>query len=222
MKPTEQEDRTIQPSPLRGWLRIPIAVAVVLALLIPLLPAPAHAAEKFKGYPERAASDCAASAEKAGFAIGAQPVEDLKEQQEYFHTKLAPKGFVPVFVVMRNESADDSFLFDKTRVTYGSVDSTVATPLVRSKTGEGVAIASLAAGSMVGAIVAMKLISNASQVQQNILKNEVQSKTLSPTATTHGFLYVPVPKGVARQKIRLRVPVTRAGTDETFVLDLVI
>ena len=67
----------------------------------------------------------------------------------------------------------------------------------------------------------MKLISNASWVQENILKKELQSKTLSVGTSTHGFLYVPVPTNTPRQKITLRVPVTRTSTDETFVLELV-
>jgi hypothetical protein len=44
VKSTEHKDLTIRPSLLRGWLRIPIAQILVLALFISLLPAPAHAA----------------------------------------------------------------------------------------------------------------------------------------------------------------------------------
>ena len=178
-------------------------------------------AATFKEYPTRPAIDCAVSAERAGFVIGVQPVEDLKEQETYFHTKLSSKGFIPIFIVLQNASSGDSFLFDKARVTYGPSNSSVSTPEARSKAGEGVAVGSLAAVSLAGAIDAVKLMANASQVQQNILKSEVQSKTLSPGGSEHGFLYVPAPKKGPREKIHLRVPITRAGTDETFVLDLV-
>jgi len=198
-----------------------IFARVVTLSLIPL----SCLADMSPDYPTRQARDCTVSVEKAGFAIGVQPVEDLKEQETYFHTKLAPKGFVPVFIVMQNGSSADSFLFDKTKITYGPAESTVSTPETRSKTGKGIAIASVATLSGVvtpaGMLVAMKLFSNASHVQQNILKKELQSKTLSPGGSAHGFLYVPVLKNVPREKIHLRVPIARAGTDEPLVLDLV-
>jgi hypothetical protein len=74
--------------------------------------------------------------------------------------------------------------------------------------------------SVSGAFVAMKLISDASWVQENILKKELQSKTLSAGTSAHGFVYVPVPKNTPREKIILRIPVTRTGTDESIVLEL--
>ena len=45
--------------------------------------------------------------------------------------------------------------------------------------------------SLGGALLAMKLISDASWVQENIVKKELQSKTLSPGTSAHGFVYVP-------------------------------
>jgi len=198
-----------------GLVRI-VGTFVALSLVQPV-----YAGEKFPDYPVRKAGEYAVTAEKAGLTIGVQPVEDLREQKTYFHTELTPKGFIPVFIVMQNGSNADSFLFDKTRVTYGAADSSVSTPEARSKAGEGIAIASLATVSLVGGFVAVKLISNASWVQENILKKELQSKTLSAGTSAHGFLYVSVPKNAPRQKIHLQVPVTRTGTDETLVLDLV-
>ena len=87
-----------------------------------------------------------------------------------------------------------------------------------SKAGESLAVAAV---PFVGLFAALKIISNVSQVQQNLLKKEVQSTTLSPGTSAHGFLYIPVPKDAPREKIHLRVPITRTGADEAFVLDLV-
>jgi hypothetical protein len=181
---------------------------------------PVYPADSFPEYPVRPAGDYAIKTENAGLTIGVQPMEDLKEQKLYFHTEFAPKGFVPVFVVIQNGSSGDSFLFDKSGITYGPTESSASTPDAHSKAGDRLAIASLAMLSLGGAFVAMKMISNASWVQENIVKKELQSKTLSAGTSTHGFLYVPTPKNTPRQKINLRIPVTRAGTDETIVLDL--
>jgi hypothetical protein len=185
-----------------------VAAIVVLSVLPPV-----YAADKFPDYPVRQAGDYAVSTQKNGLTIGVQPVEDLKDQKTFFHTELTPKGFIPVFIVMQNGSSGDSFLFDKTKVTYGPGVSIASSPNPDSKAGEGIAI--------VSPLVGFKMMANASHVQQNILEKGVQSKTLSPGASVRGFLYVPVPKDAPRQKIHLQVPVSRAGTGETFVMDLV-
>lgn len=196
-------------------------VRIACTLVALFLVQPVYASDKFPDYPIRPAGDYGITAEKAGLTIGVQPVEDLKEQKTYFHTELTPKGFVPVFVVIQNGSSGDSFLFDKTGITYGESESDGSAPDAHSKAGQATAVASLAALSFVGAVVAAKLMANATEVQQDILKKEVQSKTLSPGGSVHGFLYVPVQKKGPREKIRLRVPISRADTDETFVLDVV-
>jgi hypothetical protein len=123
---------------------------------------------------------------------------------------------------LQNGSSGDSFLFDKTAVTYGPADSNLSTPpKAGEKAAQVVEIGSMAAISMAGYVASAFLVAHASQVRQNILKKEVQSKTLSPGVSASGFLYVPVPKNAPRQRIRLRVPITMAGTDEPLVLDFV-
>jgi hypothetical protein len=175
------------------------------------------AASEFPDYPVYKAREYDISTETAGVTIGIQPLEDISEQQNYFHTGLAPKGFIPVFVVIHNGSHEDSFLFDKTKIRCGADDLSVATPKEGSKAGKALAASAV---PFVGIFASMQIISNVSQIQQNLLKKEVQSTTLSPGYSVHGFLYVPVPKQAVRQKIHLRVPITRAGTDDTFNLDL--
>src|SRR5207248_11518682 len=98
-----------------------------------------------------------------------------KDQKTYFKTEFAPKGFLPVLIVIENQTTDASFLLRKDGIALGASGASgsgLSTPEVRSKKGETVGVASLAAVSLAGAIVAIKMISNATQVQQNILKKE--------------------------------------------------
>jgi hypothetical protein len=175
---------------------------------------PVYAAHKFPDYPVRPAGEYTVKTERAGLIVGVEPVEDLKDQKSYFNSELTPKGFIPVFIVIQNGSSGDSFLFEKTNVGYAGVSSN--TPNGGSKAGETMAMVGL------GGLIAMKLIANATEVQQNMLKKEVQSATLSPGTSVHGFLYIPVPKKGPREKIHLQVPITKAGTSETFVLNLIL
>lgn len=192
------------------FTRTTVAIAVAMVYIFPQ---PAGAAQKFPDYPVRSAGDYAIKIERAGLVIGVEPVEDLKDQKSYFSAETTPKGFIPVFIVIQNGSSGESFLFERSNVGYAGVSSN-STPNAKSKVGEGMAMAGLTG------IVAMKLITNATQIQQNILKKEVQSKTLSPGTSVHGFLYIPVPKKGPREKIHLQVPISTAGTSETFVLNL--
>jgi hypothetical protein len=178
---------------------------------------------KFADFPVHAVASYAIKAEEAGLAIGLQPVEDLKDQKTYFDMELTPKGFIPVFIVIENQSKEESFLFDKSTVTYGPADSGTATPQVPSKLRDNGALATVASLAPGTEFIVMAKINHASHIQGNILKRELQSRTLSPAASTHGFLYIPAPKHGPREKIRIRVPFTRTGTQESvpLVLDLV-
>ena len=181
------------------------------------------AADKYADYPVHPAASYTINAENSGLTIGLESVEDLKDQKTYFDTELTPKGFMPVFIVLENKSKDDSFIFDKSAVAYGPADSGAATPNLHSKMRDNTALGGLAALSIPTAFIAAAKINHASHIQANILKKELQSTTLSPAGSAHGFLYVPVPKSGPREKIRLRIPVTRTGSQgsEMLVLDLI-
>jgi hypothetical protein len=170
-------------------MRCAISYAVVMAAAVQVL----HAAHRFPDYPLRPAGEYAVKAEKNGVVIGAEAVEDLKDQETYFNTKLGAKGFLPVFIVVNNNSSTESFILEKQNVGFGGVSDSRAAN----------------AGTSFG-----------SEVQQNILKKTLQSATLSPGASVHGFLYIPIPKNGPRDKIHIQVPITKAGTHEMFVLNL--
>ena len=195
----------------------PIRIACTIIALLSTIAA-ANAATPFPVYPVRPAHDYAISAEAAPLTVGVAPVEDPLEQKNYFRADLAHMGFVPVFVVIQNASSADSYMFDKMKVTFGPADSSVTTPKTGSKGGEALALSAI---PFVGLFPALKVVRNATEVQQNVLLQELQSTTLSPGASAHGFLYIPVPKNATRQKIHLHIPIGKSGSAESLALDLV-
>ena len=56
----------------------------------------------------------------------------------------------------------------------------------------------------------------------NLLKKELQSKTLSPGATAHGFLYVRVPEKLAEREIHLQISIGRLNAEEPIRFNLMI
>ena len=61
-----------------------------------------------------------------------------------------------------------------------------------------------------GGLVDLTLVTDVKQVQENLMKKEVRSKTLSPGSSVYGFVYVPVPTDAPRKKMHLQVPLTNA------------
>lgn len=189
-----------------------------ILLVLSLVPV-AYAGPKFADYPQRKASECVIKADKLGLVVGIQPVEDQTDQKIYFNSDLNKKGFVPVYIVIENQSGTDSFLFDKGSVKVGAGTSTNSGPNANSKAVETLQVASALAVSPVGMIIGLKLAKDEALVQTNLLKKEVQSKTLSPASSTSGFLYLPVSKAGPRQPIHLVISITRSGDDQPFSLD---
>ena len=179
--------------------------------------APAHSAEKFPDYPVQQPSDYHISARQEEVSIGLQPVESVQDQQTYFHTSLSPSGFLPVMVVVHNQSKSDSLLLDTEGISYGTGDPGKTAPKDNS-VGQKVAISSAYVIPYIGPFIAMGLAKDASEVKQNMVHRQLRSGTLSPGDTVHGFLYIPIPKKGPRPMIHVQFTVAWAGSDRTSVL----
>jgi hypothetical protein len=200
---------------VRGVVSAGLSSILVVLSLVPA----AYAGPKFADYPQRKASECAIKADKLGLVVGIQPVEDQNDQKNYFNSDLTKKGFIPVYIVIEDQSSADSFLFNKGGVKIGVGTATGSGPNANSKSVETLQVVSALAISPVGIIIGAKLAKDEALVQTNLLKKEVQSKTLSPASSTSGFLYLPVPNTGPRQPIHLMISITRSGDDEPFSLD---
>ena len=165
-------------------------------------------ANQLLDYPVRLPREYSVSAESGGVVIGVQPIRDPAEQKTYLRMTL--KDLVPVFVVIQNESKSDTFIFDKTRIKSGQAEADLTSPDITNSEGRHLA----------GALISPLFITHDYKNQQNLLKREIQSTTLSPGASTHGFLYLPEEKDARGQKMRLRVVLVKAGSGETSFVDL--
>lgn len=196
-----------------------------LALIFSLIPNSVSAA-KFPDYPVRPASEYSIKAERSSLTIGIQPLEDPAAQKTYFHTKLTPKGFLPVLVVIQNAAnAQDSFIFDTSKASLTSAETATASatgsPQASYKAATVTAVVSGVALSFVGLMISAGIAAQTSEINDDLLLRELRSTTLSPGASAHGFLYIPIPKDGDRDKIHLKLPMLKSGTDETVDLDVV-
>src|SRR5271165_2877704 len=182
-----------------------LAVICTLAVLVQL----GYASHHFPDYPVRPAGEYSNKEATAGLIVAVEPVEDPEQQKTYFNAHLSTKGILPVFIVIQNTSATDSYLFDRSAVGLGDTGG----PTGKS----GRKTASLRTS---GGLVDLALINDVTDVRDNMVKKEVRSKTLSPGSSVYGFFYVPVPTDVPRGKIHLQVPLTNAQSSEIEVVNL--
>ncbi len=213
-KPSEQRGASVR-GIVRGLVSSVFPGMLIVLFLSPL----AYAGPRFADYPQRRANECAIKADKLGLVVGIQPVEDPNDQKSYFDSDLTRKGFIPVYIVIENQSSSGSFLFDKADVKMGVGTPPGSGPDVNSKGVQTLQVVSALAISPVGMIIGLKLAKDEALIQTNLLKREIQSKTQTPATSTSGFLYLPVPKTGPRQPIHLAILVTRSGDDEPFSLD---
>lgn len=190
-------------------------ITVMAALVLLWTASPISAGTKFETYPDKKASECTANVLKDGLAVGAQAMDEPRDQKMYFGTNMTEKGYLPVYVVVENNAGADSYLFDKSNVALAGA-SADAVKDARSKKGETFAMFGI------GGIFAMRAITKGTEVQENLLKKEIQSKTLSPGVSVKGFLYVPIPKEGARGGISLQIPLVNTRTSEVRVINVTI
>ena len=63
----------------------------------------------------------------------------------------------------------------------------------------------------------LKMIASASEVKQNVLRNELRTQTISPGKSGSGFLYLP--PAVAGGRITLRIPISMSDQSEPLHFD---
>jgi hypothetical protein len=184
--------------------RTVIRTLVVLSLFLP-----AYASHNFPDYPVHPADEYANKVVKPGLTVAVEPVEDPEQQKTYFNSHLNSSGILPVFIVIQNTSATDSYLFDRSAVGLGGAGA---------PTGKGGRkTASLLTS---GGLVDVALINDVTHERDNLLKKEVRSKTLSPGSSVYGFVYVPVPTDAPRGKLQLQVPLTNTQSGEIELVNL--
>ena len=178
-------------------------------LAILFLVQPGRASHHFPDYPVRPAGEYANKVAKGGLVVAVEPVDDPEQQKTYFNSHLNSSGILPVFIVIQNTSATDSYLFDRSAVGLGDEGG----PTGKS----GRKTASLLTS---GGLVDLALINDVSDVRDNMVKKQVRSRTLSPGSSVSGFLYVPVPSDAPRGKIHLQVPLTNTQSSEVEIVNL--
>jgi hypothetical protein len=184
----------------------------------------ASLAASFPPFPVASARTYPIAIEKSALVVAAVPVEDRKDQQTYFGIDLRSKGFIPVFLVVENQRSDESFLLNKESIAYspaGGSQSTLPNPGHPSKADKALTVAG--AVPTIYSVMATIAASKGKELRQHLLSIELQSATISPAASIHGFIFLPARRAYSsRGTIKLTIPLTRPRANEVLTIDLAI
>jgi hypothetical protein len=167
-------------------------------------------------YPVRPIGEYTHTESKSGLRVAVNPL-GIYDQKKYFGREMSSDGFLPVLVILRNDSESDSFALRKQDVIYGAPFD--GKPRVTQKKA-----LLLAAVPVAGPVAELHLRARElERLESNmsIFKNELQSMTLQPGRESSGFLYISVPKivpakGSAQvQNAVFDLKLLRLGSDET-------
>lgn len=138
--------------------------------------------------------------ERAGVVVAVQPVTDRAELKQWFRSDIASKGVLPVLVIAENRSSGQSFILGKEKVFLaddGEDDPQTRQrgPVKSATAGEVTMTAGVMLLSLPGTIAGLKMASDATVIEHNLVDKELFSRTIDPGKEAHGFAYFQFPKG---------------------------
>lgn len=145
-----------------------------------------------KPYPAIPPSDFENSETVQGIWVAAKPLLNEEELEDYFGVNLLKKGILPIYLTIRNDNTQDSFIFQaesvriKTQQNSGMYDNPEKD---MQEAGKGIAWAGAILISPPLLLIAIHQLSNASIIEENFESKKIRTKTLDPGQQTSGFVY---------------------------------
>jgi hypothetical protein len=181
-------------------------------------------AASFPDYPVKPASEYPAAIEKSGYVVAAIPVEDRNDQRKYFGLDLRSRGLIPLFLLVENRTADNSVLLKKDSLMYspaGKSGSTLPDAAKSSRVDK--TVTALSYVPSVYMFMSIIVSSKTKERRQHLLETELQSATVSPGQSVHGFIFLPAKRGyLSRKKMQLNITLVKSGSDDVVTIDATI
>jgi hypothetical protein len=134
----------------------------------------------------------------SGLEVFADALTAKAEIKRLFGVDLLSAGILPIFVSATNRSESSSFLLTQEHfaLSSGTLDLRSGSTGADAKSETlGTTFAMVgAAGSPLLLLMGVKMVSNATVINQNFKTKEFHSTTISPGREAHGFVYFRIPK----------------------------
>jgi len=207
----------------------PWVAFVVLASSISMYwPCHAKAAPRYPDYPIKPISEYTHHQVDNGVAVAVHAIRQRDEVKTYFGADLVARGFLPVLIVVENQSEDASYMVSPKDFAYASgegVDELRARPdhLGRGTAAGVVGGVSAVAISPVGLLVSGAMVVHSSKLSHNLKSKEFRTRSISPNRpSASGFIYVPVPKKDRDHRVLVRLTVKNMPEHEPQTYEFIL
>jgi len=153
--------------------------------------------------------------EMEGLSMAIDPYIDKEKMDKFFGMNLTDKGIIPVMIIIENHSKS-SYLVEKNAFSIAALDGSFAkdkslTSERQSMTRTARATSALMLAApfapfggvavIVGLPIASYFDNKEQEIHRQIGNNEISDKTLFPTESMHGFVYLQGPSASVLQRI---------------------
>ena len=136
-----------------------------------------------------------------GLEVIVQPFTDAQENEKYFGIDFKKMGYIPILLIARNSSTNNSFILKKEQVSIkiDNPDENGGVSLNKqlSDQKEELEEAATVAAYMLLPVISMFALNdklNIKEIERNLLEKEFQTSTVSPGKKAHGFIYFKLPE----------------------------
>lgn len=162
--------------------------------------------------------------------IAIYPMGRASEAKTYLGSDLLASNVLPVFLVAENQSDASSYIIRKDRIWLipGTTTNDSSVPSTLGSTAVGEVVTGVGQLAVIGTLagpgailfiplqfVGRKMVSDANEVEYQLARKELQTRTISPNANVSGFLYFRVPENGASTNWIMHIEMLNPETKET-------
>jgi hypothetical protein len=166
----------------------------------------------------------------SGLEIVAQPFTDSQENMRIFGIDFLSMGYLPVLLIARNISTNDSFILKNSgvRIVNENAKESHNIDLNKQISGKQSELENAATVTAfivpIASLFASVEIQNLQEIERNLVENKFYTSTVSPGKKVHGFIYLKLPEKrfIEQDSLVLSVDAYNIKTRETNEINISI
>jgi hypothetical protein len=155
-------------------------------------------------YPKGTTASYSNAATINDLCVAVQPITKKADLEKYFGTNLNDIGIVPIYIISENRNSQTSFIISKDRVSLFNDKNTLdqGARTEESTAGRAVSLIGAALVSLPLLFIGPKMISDAEIIKHNLVRKELQTRTVSPGKSVDGFVYFKLPESSSADRLK--------------------
>lgn len=193
-------------------------IGILCLLLGVLFLVSSCSAPKLPVYPDRQLDHYQHVLTRNGLQIIVDPMFDSQENKTYFGTDLSQEDILPIFIMVKNLSAKESYVIFSDKISLN-----ISNRMNANENFEGADHSAGTALAQVFLLPGLSLVSGAAEVKRNFKSKEFQTQTLSAGEQCSGFVYFRLSEKIGEMVspfIRIEIMSIQDKRNQTFQIPI--